>query len=217
MCHCGSKPARYSWQCIAPKPQHQKYIAPNTKKQCTKDALQNSNRTTEALPKMPMHSIPKVHINASQQLHYIMAYIYAFSDLPRFWTTRWGGVGGWGTDAQRTKHLRQHFNINHWHFLGVIFLATGLQTFIMKMMTICLSFLVLSLKWHQVGGRRGRVLSRRWWHFLSPAQNDPLWIILALHHPYLQTHTTPWCLHTAQALDSFSFFSTFFCWIGVPE
>ena len=63
MRHCGSKPARYSWQCIAPKTQHQKYIAPNTKKQCTKDALHNSNRTNEAPPKMPMHSIPKVHIH----------------------------------------------------------------------------------------------------------------------------------------------------------
>ena len=44
MRHCGSKPARYSWQCIAPKTQHQKYIAPKTKKQCTKDALHNSWR-----------------------------------------------------------------------------------------------------------------------------------------------------------------------------
>ena len=39
-----------------------KYIAPKTKKHCTKDALHNSNRTNEAPPKMPMHSIPKVHI-----------------------------------------------------------------------------------------------------------------------------------------------------------
>ena len=38
MRHCGSKPVRYSWQCIAPKMQHQKYIVPKTKKQCTKDA-----------------------------------------------------------------------------------------------------------------------------------------------------------------------------------
>ena len=63
MRHCGSKPARYSWQCIAPKTQHQKYIAPKTKKQCTKDALHNSNHTNEAPTKLPMHSIPKVHIH----------------------------------------------------------------------------------------------------------------------------------------------------------
>ena len=54
MCHCGSKPERYSWQCIAPKTQHQKYIARKAKKQCTKDALHNSNRTNEAPPQMPM-------------------------------------------------------------------------------------------------------------------------------------------------------------------
>ena len=68
MCHCGSKPARYSWQCIAPKPQHQKYIAPNTKKQCTKDALHNSNRTnSEAPPK-----IPKVHTHNTKAIsHHI--------------------------------------------------------------------------------------------------------------------------------------------------
>ena len=70
MRHCGSKPARYSWQCIAPKTQHQKYIAPKTKKQCTKDALHNSNRTNEAPPKMPLHSIPKVHIhNTRDAMH----------------------------------------------------------------------------------------------------------------------------------------------------
>ena len=42
--------------------QHQKNIAPNTKEQCTKDALHNSNHTKEAPPKLPMQSIPKLHI-----------------------------------------------------------------------------------------------------------------------------------------------------------
>ena len=48
----------------------QKYIAPKTKKQCTKDALHNSNHTNEAPPKLPMHSIPKVHIhNTKDAMH----------------------------------------------------------------------------------------------------------------------------------------------------
>ena len=50
--HSGSKPTRYRWQCIAPKTQHQTYIAPKTKKQCTKDTLHNRNYTNEEPPKI---------------------------------------------------------------------------------------------------------------------------------------------------------------------
>ena len=51
----------------SPKMQHQKYIAPKTKQQCTKDALHNSHhRTNEAPPKMPMHSITKVHTHKTK-------------------------------------------------------------------------------------------------------------------------------------------------------
>ena len=39
-------------------------------KQCTKDPLHTSNRTNEAPPKMPLHSIPKVHIhNTRDAMH----------------------------------------------------------------------------------------------------------------------------------------------------